>query len=735
VTTAAQRKGKTDRSPSARVIAWLTLADLPAPVALVVIGALYPVSWALGVYLGGAAVVAPHWLYLPIFLAGLRFGPWGALVAGITATFVAGPLLPADVTTGASQRASDWMSRGVFFVLIGELVTYLFVTVRYAATRAAQAEAQGESEQRFRALVQRATDMITVTDEQGRFTYESPAVERILGWAPGQRLGVVGTEFLHPDDRRAAADAYGLVLKDPTCPQTLELRLLDSRGEWRWVESTMTNLLDEPTVRGIVINHRDVDERKALEDELIHRAFHDSLTGLANRGFFRERVDHSIAGLARSRGAGGGGTNGRHAAQCGSGRRSVLFIDLDDFKTVNDAFGHDAGDRLLVEVSNRLLGCVGPPDVVARLGGDEFGMLIEEHPGSGRTGVATAARQSGTDVGGMVAQRVIDALEDPFDVATHQIRISASIGIAPFEEGQADADSVLMQADIAMYDAKANGKGRFVYFSDEMQEGVRYRLNVESWLRAALGSNQIRVHYQPIVCLKDRHIEAVEALVRWQHPTMGLLSPADFISVAEETGLIVPLGKLVLQDACHQIRRWRELYDADLKVSVNLSATQLRDPAIVEEVLWALDEAGVDAEALLLEVTEGAIIGDIGSATDVLECLSALGVTIAVDDFGTGYSSLSHLQRFPVDVVKVDKAFVDGMCRGGDDSMLVRSVLAIGAEFGLQVVAEGIQTEQQHAELRRLGCAYGQGYLYQCPVPARRIDEMLRTAHSAGNVS
>ncbi len=684
-----------------RVIAWMTMADLPAPAALAIIAVLFPTSWLAAVSLGGGSVVAPLWFYLPVFLAGLRFGPFGALWAGLVATIVAGPLLPADAATGAMQPTSVWVSQGIFFVLIGEFVTYLFGAVRWTSARAAQAEASGEGEQRFRALVQRATDMITVTDEHGVLTYESPAVERILGWSSGHRLGLVAGDFVHPEDRDAVSTAGRDVLTNPGTSRTLELRLLDSRGTWRWVESTLTNMVDEPTVGGIVINHRVVDERKVLEEELIHRAFHDSLTGLANRGLLRGRVE---------------ATFGR-AATAGS-RQSMLFIDLDDFKTVNDGFGHDAGDRLLVEVSNRLRTCVGSADLVARLGGDEFAVFIEDRS---RTG----------NVAGAVAQRVIDALQDPFEVAGHQIRVTASIGIAQYEKETPDGDSVLMQADIAMYRAKARGKNQYVYFSEEMQQGLRHRLDVESWLRAALAGDQIRVHYQPILALAQRRVEAVEALVRWQHPSLGLLSPADFMDVAEETGLIVPLGKLVLREACRQIRHWRRDHDGYLKVSVNLSAAQLRDPGIVEECRHAMSDAGIEGDALIIEVTEGSLIADVTSATRVLESLSALGVTIAVDDFGTGYSSLSHLQRFPVDVVKVDKAFVDGVCNSNEESTLVRSILAIGAEFGLQVVAEGIESEAQDRELRRLGCDYGQGYLYMCPVPAERIDEMLLTQRPA----
>jgi diguanylate cyclase (GGDEF)-like protein/PAS domain S-box-containing protein len=685
---------------SVRLTAWFTLADLPAGVALAIIAVLFPVSWAAAYWMGGGTNVLPEWFLIPILLAGLRFGPLGALLAGLMATFVAGPLLPASTATSTPQAASDWVSRGVFFVIIGELVTYLFMMVRRSVEGAVQAETKHESEQRFRALVHRATDMITVIDATGCVHYDSPAVERILGWAPPERFGRSAGAFVHPDDRQAASVAWNAVIADPQRPQTIEMRLLDSTGSWHWAESTFTNLLDEATVEGIVINHRVVDERKALQDELKHRAWHDSLTGLANRGLLRGRVEGSVPALR---------PDGDPA--------SVLFIDLDDFKTVNDGLGHDAGDRLLVQVSERLVRCVGPSDLVARLGGDEFAVLV-------------AASPDGPAAGGIIAQRIIHAMQEPFDVGGHQMYVSTSIGIATCAPGFTDADSVLMQADIAMYHAKANGKNQFVYFTDEMHQGVLHRLAVESWLRDALARNQFQVHYQPIVTLADQKIDAVEALARWEHPSLGLLTPADFIDIAEETGLIVPLGKIVLQDACHQIRRWRDHYDEHMVVSVNLSAAQLRDSEIVECVRAALDEAGLPPAALMIEVTEGALIGDVAGARSVLESLHQLGVTIAIDDFGTGYSSLSHLQQFPVDVIKVDKSFVDGLCRGNDEATLVRSVLAIGAEFGLQVVAEGIQSAEQDAELRRLGCDYGQGYFYATGMPVRQLDDLLGLEHA-----
>jgi len=688
------------------MIAWVTLADLSTPAALLTIGILIAACWLAAISLGGGTVVAPHWFYIPVFLAGLRFGPFGALVAAGISTFVAGPLLPADAATNTPQALSDWVSRGIFFVLIGQFVTQLFGAVRRMsgreaslieaeAMRTAQAETLRESEQRFRALVQRATDMIGVVDTDGAFVYQSPAVERILGWSPDRRLGHAAVEFVHPDDRERAAAALAEVVSNPGTSRTVELRQQDSSGVWHWVESTVTNLIDEPTVRGFVVNDRLVDERKALEEELIRRALHDALTGLANRVLLRERLDTALARRDRS-----------------LRRPALLFIDIDDFKTVNDGFGHDEGDRLLVEISHRLRTCVRPEDLVARLGGDEFAVFIEE-----RAGRRDAAKD--------VAERIIGALQQPFDVAGRQTHVRASIGIASYDGGRPDVDLILRQADMAMYNAKAHGKDQYVVFSDQMHELVRHRLDIESGLRTASVDGQIRVVYQPIVAMATREIEAVEALVRWWHPTRGLIAPAEFLEIAEDTGLIVPVGRIVLEEACRQVRRWRDHGRPDLRVTVNLSAVQLAVASVVADVESALRAADIEGNALIVEVTEGALIRDPASVAATLASLRSLGVSVAIDDFGTGYSSLSHLKQFPVDMVKVDKSFVDGICRGDEEATLARAVIAIGEEFHLQVVAEGIESENQDAELRRLRCGYGQGYLYGRPAGPEAIEVAL----------
>jgi diguanylate cyclase (GGDEF)-like protein/PAS domain S-box-containing protein len=547
----------------------------------------------------------------------------------------------------------------------------------------------------FQALVQHATDMIVVIDGNGMISYESPAIERILGWKPDQRLGTPALDTVHPDFLHRAQGAVAYVLANPDQPRTVELQKQDTSGQWHWVESTFTNLLDKPPVHGIVVNYRVVDERKALEAELTHRALHDPLTGLANRVLLRDRLE----GL-------------REDAKHGIPKIALLFIDIDNFKTVNDGFGHAAGDQLLIDIGRRLRTCVRPQDLVVRLGGDEFAMLME---------IAESENEAA-----IVARRVLEVMQVPFEVLGHEAHVRASVGISTSNGEVPDADVMLGEADLAMYHAKAEGKAQFAVFSVEMGELVRYRLKTEAELRAALQEGQIRVLYQPILDLASHEVTGVEALVRWQHPERGWLEPVEFLDVAESSGLIIPIGRQVLEEACRQLRRWREEFKPDLRLCVNLSATQLQARNVIENVMSALGDAGVEADALILEVTEGALVVDPKRMAATLQSLSSLGITVAVDDFGTGYSSLSHLRRFPVDIIKVDRTFIEGLCIAVEDATITRAVLAVAAEFALDVIAEGIETERQEAELRRLGCRHGQGFLYSKPVDPDCVDDILR---------
>jgi diguanylate cyclase (GGDEF)-like protein len=432
-----------------------------------------------------------------------------------------------------------------------------------------------------------------------------------------------------------------------------------------------------------------------LYEELRHQAFHDGLTGLANRGLFGDRVEHALARGART------------ATSLG-----VLFLDLDDFKTVNDRFGHAAGDALLQTVSERLSAVLRPGDTAARLGGDEFAVLLE-------------------DIGGpadaeLVADRLIDAVRAPVRLGDVDAIVGASVGIAVSIAGADPADDLLRNADFAMYRAKSAGKGRHELFQSRMRDGIAERTELEALIPHAVERGELRLQYQPIVELGSGAIVGVEALLRWQPAGHRLLMPGDFISLAEETGQIVPIGRWVVEEACRQGRRWQEQVGLrSFGMSVNLSARQFQDPDLVLHVLAAIGEAGIDPGSLTLEITESVLMQHTASTIEKLAQLRANGIRLAIDDFGTGYSSLSYLDRFPVDILKIDRSFVDGFGAGREGPVLVRAIIELGQALRLEVIAEGIERADQIRPLRDLGCRFGQGYLYARPMDPTALGGLL----------
>jgi diguanylate cyclase (GGDEF)-like protein len=436
----------------------------------------------------------------------------------------------------------------------------------------------------------------------------------------------------------------------------------------------------------------DVTARREAEEQLRHQAFHDPLTGLANRALFTDRVEHALVL---------GGRTGTGVA--------VLFLDLDDFKAINDSLGHVAGDRLLAAAGGRLRETLSPAYTVARLGGDEFAILVED------PNAPTAALDA--------AERLIAALETPFELEGREVFVTASVGIALGGE----ADELLRSADVAMYRAKAGGKAQYVVYTPRMDEDLVGRLELVSDLRRARVEEDFVLHYQPVVDLVTGAVHGVEALVRWQHPTRGLVSPGDFVPLAEETGRIVELGRWVLGEACRQAARWRGQLPGvrSLAVSVNVSTRQVRRSVLVDDVQAALAESGLPPEALVLELTESVLARRREELTAVLEEVAALGVRIALDDFGTGYSSLSLLQDLPVDSLKVDRSFVRDLDTSPRRAGFVRAIVDLADALGVTVIAEGVETEAQVAELRRLGCRVGQGFLFARPLEARALEELL----------
>jgi diguanylate cyclase (GGDEF)-like protein/PAS domain S-box-containing protein len=451
-------------------------------------------------------------------------------------------------------------------------------------------------------------------------------------------------------------------------------------------------------VVGRVWSFRDVTDHRRMQKELLHQALHDPLTGLANQALFRDRIEHATARLERS-----------------GGRLAVLFIDLDDFKTVNDSLGHSIGDELLVSVSRRLAACVRPGDTAARLGGDEFAVLIDE--------------LVGPEDGTFIAERIIAALTEPLVLSGRSVAVSASIGIT-YGTSTVEADEVLRNADLAMYTAKATGKNCYRVFAEEMHHAAVERLDLEMYLRGAADREELVIHYQPIFELDGGRIAAMEALVRWNHPERGLLGPVSFIPFAEEGGLIDEIGQHVLVRACEEACRWARAVGTEAPaISVNLSPRQLLDPQFPDRVELLLHRCGLAPAQLILEITEGALMEDPVAAVASLQRLSRLGVRLAVDDFGTGYSSLAYLQQFPVDLLKIDGSFVDDSLLQPGWS-LVEAIVQISHALGLVPIAEGIESSDEAAALTRFGCDLGQGFHLGRPVPAEQARELIRRSTS-----
>ncbi len=550
-------------------------------------------------------------------------------------------------------------------------------------------------EARFRSLLQNSSDAQAILDADGRVRYESVAVERILGHAAADWEGRPFASVVHDDDRATVEQALADLASGQGSERRFESRVKHADGTWRTIEAIGRNLLEDPAVAGIVINHRDITERKVLEAQLTRQAFHDALTGLPNRALFTDRVSHAL----RRRGR-------QHKGVV------VLFVDLDDFKAINDSLGHHAGDRVLQEVGERLRTTVRPGDTVARLGGDEFAFLLED-----------VADPVDADE---VAERVAAALGVPMAVGGVEVALRASVGIAMATEGDTAAD-LLRDADTAMYTAKARGGGAHERFVPAMREAAITRFELGTDLRRAIERREFALHYQPVVDLNGGTILGFEALVRWEHPTRGLLSPASFVPTAEATGLIVWIGAWVLEEACRQAQRWQTTIPMvpPLSMSANLSARELREPGLVENVAAILKRTNVDPATIVLEITETSMVEDADGAIATLGELKALGVRLAIDDFGTGYSSLSYLRRLPVDVLKLDRSFVAPAGRGDRESALVDAVFRLGRSLGLVTIAEGIEDVEQRDRLVSLGCRVGQGYLFARPMAEPEATEYL----------
>ena len=547
---------------------------------------------------------------------------------------------------------------------------------------------------RFRSLVQNSRDLIAVIEPDLTMRFVTPSVHAMLDFGPDELVGTRLDALLHPEEVERTTALVREQAKSSGSSE-LEFQLRQRNGEWRTVEGAIANLLDDLSVRGLVLTAHDVTERRLLETELARQAFHDSLTGLPNRALFSDRVTHALERVGRTT---------RSVA--------VLFIDVDDFKTVNDSLGHSTGDELLVALGGRLRGCLRAADTGARLGGDEFGVLLED--------------VSGVDAAVEVAERILEALRRPVVLTDAELLVRASIGIVIGRGGQTSGD-LLRNADVAMYKGKRQGGNCYEVFEPAMHAAALARLELKADLERAMGNHEFHLVYQPIVELGNGSVVGLEALLRWTHPTRGAISPVEFIPLAEETGLIPEIGRWALERACEQTVVWQGALPptSRLSISVNLAGRQLQSSGLIGEVTDVLERTGIDPRDLMLEITESTLMDEVDLVATRLAELKRLGVRIAVDDFGTGFSSLSYLQRFPVDVLKIAKGFVDEIATEQRDARLVEAVIKIAGSLDLRTVAEGIELEEQRARLHELGCMLGQGYLFAKPMLPEAVPDLL----------
>jgi diguanylate cyclase (GGDEF)-like protein/PAS domain S-box-containing protein len=567
-----------------------------------------------------------------------------------------------------------------------------------ARVRLAEQEAQ-QNQKRFHAAFTHASIGMALVSPQRLVLQANQALCSLLGYSEGQLQGKAVAELLHAGDAALLDRHADAVLERREPPFSIELRCLSAQRRETWV-SLHCALFDSDSGAdaGLILQLHDITSRKRAEGELHHIAYHDHLTDLANRSCFIERLSNAVE---RSR------TERRYGF-------AVMFLDLDRFKNVNDALGHPAGDELLKEAAQRISDCVRPDDLVARLGGDEFAILVEQPPGQ-----ATVLQ---------LGQRVLQALDQPVRVNGTELRPSASIGITFSDMGYREPDEVLRDADLAMYKAKAEGKGRLALFDASLHEQLGSRLQLEADLRRAIGEGQLSLAYQPLYTLQPYALCGFEALARWEHPTRGAVSPAVFIALAEETGCIEALTAWAVDEAVRQHAAWRSELPAlgELAMHVNVSGKDLARPAFLPHVRAALDRHDLPARLLTLEITESTLMEQRERALGTLDALSRLGVKLGIDDFGTGYSSLAYLSTLPFDCLKIDRSFVTGMAQGAKNTEIVRTILSLGRTLQKDIVAEGIETREQLLRLTELGATIGQGYLLSRPLPAHDAGALLR---------
>lgn len=554
-----------------------------------------------------------------------------------------------------------------------------------------------ESEARFRLLAENMSDLVCLHEPDGRYLYVSPSCETLLGFSSKELIGLTPYHFFHPDDlEHIQLEAHRPILRGDPISTTYRFR--KKSGDYIWLETLATPILNESgQVIQLQTASRDVTERVTVQAQLTHDTLHDTLTNLPNRVLFMKQVELALK-------------QANHRADY---LFTVLFIDLDHFKLVNDSLGHLIGDQLLVAIAHIIEGCLRPNDMVARLGGDEFTILLDDTPD--------------LTVVTKIVERIQGSLNIPLMLEGHTVFTTASIGIVFGAQQYEYAIDLLRDADTAMYRAKEAGRNRYEIFNQTMHIQAMQRLHLESALRRALEQQEFVVHYQPIIELKNRVLVGFEALVRWQHPEQGLVYPNDFISVAEDSGLISALGKYVLYQACQQLNYWQVQHPnaQALTVSVNISSQQFRQPDFIQQLDEVLEATNLNGSHLKLEITESMLIEDLDTVSQLLLQIKQRHIQLSIDDFGMGYSSLNYLHRFPINTLKIDRSFVNQMSADLDSQGIIRAIVSLAHTLGMDVVAEGVETLEQFKQLDALSCEFGQGYFFSRPVEAVLVDNLF----------
>ena len=610
---------------------------------------------------------------------------------------------PIILLTGQGDRAIDQkaMQLGAADYLVkGKIdADMLERSIRYAIERKKNLDALRESEERYALAVRGANDGLWDWNLRTDEIYYSPRWKSILGYQE-EEIGHTPEEWfnrVHPDDMHQVKAAIAAHIEGTTSDLEVKHRMLHKNECWRWVLSRGMAIRDANNVAyRMAGSQADITERELAQEKLKHDALHDTLTGLPNRSLFMDRLNHVIKYTKRS-------PNYLYA---------VLFVDLDRFKVINDSLGHMIGDQLLINLARKMASCLRPEDTLARLGGDEFTILLE--------GIKDVNDAS------IVAERIHKALAEPFSLDGHDIFCNVSIGIALKESNDTKRpEDLLIHADMAMYRAKMLGRGRYEVFNKTMRTFTFDILTLEQDLRRAVQNDEMFLQYQPIISLQDGAIIGAEALVRWQHPRHGAIQPLEFIALAEETGLIIPIGEWVLQTACLQNKIWEQAGHSNLTIAVNVSAIQFQHKDFISQIKTVLQNTQMSASKLVLEITESVAMKNISFSLELLSELRNMGLSIAIDDFGTGYSSLSYLKRFPINTLKIDRSFINDVTNNSDDAAITNAIIAMSHNLKLRVIAEGVETEDQLAFLRAQNCDEVQGYLFSRPISGESFLALL----------